>query len=439
MITGLRSLLTAAVLILLTLGRPASADAENWPGWRGPRGDGSSLEKHLPEHWNGPRNENIAWKVEIPGTGHASPIVWDDRIFVVSCREDTEDRILLCLDRVSGHTLWERNVLHAPLEQKNPLNSYASSTPVTDGKLVYVTFLESDPKAPVNTAGTKYAGQFASPGWMVVAAYDYAGNRRWMVRPGVFNSTHGFCSPPVLFEDLVIINGDHDGDSYLVALKRATGETVWKVPREHRIRSYCPPLIRQIDGRTQMVLSGAECVASYDPHNGKRHWIIEGPTEQYVASLVYNGKLFFMTAGFPTHHILAIRPDGQGDVTKTHVVWQTTKNCAYVPSPILAGSGKYLLVVADSGTGTCFDAQTGKVYWSERVGTHFRASPVEADDKVLFLSNQGVATIVQAGPEFKVVAKNELGENCSASPAISQGRIYIRGESHLYCIGSDRR
>ena len=268
---------------------------------------------------------------------------------MVSCREESEERLLLCLDRASGRILWERVVLHAPLERKNPLNSYASSTPATDGKLVYVTFFESDPQAPANTAGAKYANQPASAGWMVVAAYDFDGNRRWMVRPGAFNSTHGFCSPPLLFEDLVIVNGDHDGDSYLVALKRSTGETVWKIPRKHRIRSYCPPLIRQIDGRTQMVLSGAGCVASYDPHNGKQHWVIEGPTEQYVASLVYNGKLFFMTAGFPTFHLLAIRPDGQGDVTKTHVVWQTTKDCAYVPSPIIAGGGRYLLVVADGG------------------------------------------------------------------------------------------
>ena len=252
----------------------------------------------------------------------------------------------------------------------------------------------------MNTVGTKYAKTPATAGWMVVAAYDFDGNRRWLVRPGVFNSTHGFCSPPLLFEDLVILNGDHDGDSYLVALKRSTGETVWKVPRKHRIRSYCPPIIRQIDGRTQMVLSGAGCVASYDPHNGKQHWIIEGPTEQYVASLVYNGKLFFMTAGFPTFHILAIRPDGEGDVTKTHVVWQTTKGCAYVPSPIIAGEGRYLLVVADGGMASCFEAQTGERYWKERIGPHFSASPVEADGRVYFLSDRGVTTVIRPGPEF---------------------------------------
>ena len=436
---NVRPVLAAAVLLILSVLPPAGpARAENWPGWRGPRGDGSSLEKNLPDRWNGPRDENIAWKVEIPGKGHASPIVWDDRIFVVTCREESEQRLLLCLERSSGRILWERVVLQTPLERKNPLNSCASSTPATDGKLVYVTFFESDPAAPVNTAGARYAKDPASVGWMVVTAYDFDGKRRWIVRPGAFNSPHGFCSPPLLFEDLVIVNGDHDGDSYLVALKRATGETVWKVPRKHRIRSYCPPLIRQIDGRTQMVLSGAGCVASYDPRNGKQHWIIEGPTEQYVASLVYNGKLLFMSAGFPTFHILAIRPDGEGDVTKTHVVWQTTKGCAYVPSPIIAGGGRYLLVVADGGIASCFEAQTGERYWKERIGPHFSASPVEAEGRVFFLSDRGVTTIIQPGPKFTVVSKNELGEDCYASPAVSQGRIYIRGEKNLYCIGNGR-
>ena len=154
---GIRSVLPVVFLILLVPCLCERAGAENWPAWRGPRGDGSSLERNLPDRWNGPRGENIAWKVEIPGKGHASPVVWEDRIFVVSCREESEDRLLVCLDRASGRVLWQRVVLHAPLERKNTLNSCASSTPAADGKLVYVTFLESDPQAPVNTAGAKYA------------------------------------------------------------------------------------------------------------------------------------------------------------------------------------------------------------------------------------------------------------------------------------------
>ena len=391
------------------------AAAENWPGWRGPRGDGSSLEKNIPLRWNGPAGENVAWKVEIPGRGHASPIVWDDRLFLITCRQDAGQRCLMCLDRRTGRTLWERVVLSAPLEKKHRLNSHASSTPATDGRSVYVTFLDRR--------------------HMLVAAYDHQGNRRWLVRPGEFHSVHGYCSSPILFENLVIVNGDHDGDAYLVALDQDTGRTVWKTERENKTRSYCAPIIRQIDGRTQMILSASLCVASYDPRDGSRHWIIDGPTEQFVASLVYNGRLLFMTAGFPELHIMGIRPDGRGNVTDTHVAWHTTKGCSYVPSPFASADGRYFLVVSDGGIASCFEADTGKRHWMQRLGPHYSASLVCADGLVHFLSDEGVTTIVRPGPKLDRVAENPLGESCYASPAISQGQIFLRAERHLWCIG----
>jgi outer membrane protein assembly factor BamB len=417
----------------LLVGNAATLDAENWPCWRGPRGDGTSFEKDVPVHWNGPEGKNIAWKVETPGVGHASPIIWDDRIFLVSCREDRRERILLCLDRPTGRMLWEKVVLQAKPEKHHRLNNRASGTPATDGELVYATFLEPDlahDELPVPKTGKE-----ATPGNMVVAAYDFEGNRRWLARPGRFSSVHGFCSSPVLFENLVIVNGDHDGDSYLVALDRSDGKTVWKTPRENKTRSYCTPIIRQIDGRTQMMLSGSLCVASYDPRTGRRHWIIDGPTEQYVASPVYNGELLLMTAGFPEFHIMGIRPDGSGNVTETHVAWHTTKGCAYVPSPVVAGGGKYFLVVADTGIASCFEASTGERYWTERIGPHYSASLVEADGLVYFLSDEGVTKIIRPGKTLDVVAENPLGEECYASPAVSRGRIYLRAKGHLYCIG----
>ena len=414
------SILSACLPFFLCLLRfSGPADAENWPRWRGPRGDGSSLENGVPTHWNGPNHQNIAWKVRIPGLGHASPIVWEDRIFLVSGREELQQRVLLCLDRKTGQTLWQREVLRSLLEGKHRLNSHASSTPATDGKSVYVTFLDH----------TK----------VLVAAYDFSGNRRWLVRPGEFYSKHGYCSSVLPFENLVIINGDHDGDAYLVALDRSTGKTVWKTPRENKTRSYCAPIIRQIGGRTQMILSGSLCVASYDPRDGSRHWIIDGPTEQFVASLVYNGELLFMTAGFPELHIMAIRPDGHGNVTDTHVVWHTQKGCSYVPSPIASPDGKYFLIVSDKGIASLFEASTGHRHWMKRIGPHYSASLVSADGLVHFLSDEGVTTVVRPGPEFDVVATNELGEECYASPAISQGQIYIRAEEHLYCIGAGGR
>jgi len=408
--------------LCLTLALFASfVQAENWPGWRGPRGDGSSQEKNVPTTWDGTTGENVAWKVGVPGTGHASPVVWGDRIFLASCLEGESDRLLICVDRRNGKTLWQRSVMKSPLEKKHHLNSYASSTPATDGTLVYVSFLEG------SRAGEAQGAR------MAVAAYDFDGNRQWLVHPGPFSSVHGYCSCPVLFEDKVIVNGDHDGDAYLVALDRASGETIWKVPRENKTRSYCTPIIRQIDGRWQMILSGSKCVASYDPHDGSRHWIIDGPTEQFVASMVYNGDLLFLTAGFPDHHILAIKPDGEGNVTDTHIVWRTTKNCSYVPSPIVAGD--YFLVVSDEGIGSCYRAATGKRVWYDRLGPHYSASLVTVGGLIYFLSDEGVTTVVKPADKYQEVAKNSLGEECYASPAISQGQIYLRGVKHLYAIG----
>jgi hypothetical protein len=365
----------------------------------------------VPVHWSS--TDGILWKSELPGEGHASPIVWNDRVFTVTAILENESRALLCLDRRSGRLLWQRPVLESPLEQKHRLNSYASSTPATDGERIYVTFLDRDE--------------------MVAAAYDFAGDLQWSVRPGRFNSVHGFCSSPVLFEDKVIVNGDHDGESYLVALDRSTGKTLWKVPRENKTRSYCTPIIREIGGRTQMILSGSKCVASYDPRDGSRHWILDGPTEQFVASLVYTRGLVFVTGGYPDHHILAINPAGTGNVTATHVVWRDTKGVSYVPSPI--AHGDYFLVVSDDGIASCFDARSGKRLWMERIGKHYSASLVSAGGLVYFLSDDGVMTVVRPGRTFEPLAQNELGEYCYASPAISEGQIFLRAERNLYCIG----
>ncbi len=367
--------------------------AENWPCWRGPRLDGSSLETDLPLHWNA--ESNIAWVVSLPGVGHASPIVWEGKIFTVTAVPDTEQRLLLCLDTETGRTLWQALVLSAALEHKHSLNSYASSTPATDGSSVFVAFLDGEQ--------------------MFVAAYDLQGKQIWSMRPGPFASRHGFCSSPVLYRDEVILNGDHDGDSYLVALSRKDGHILWKTPREHHTRSYCAPLIADMNGRPQMVLSGDKCVASYEPASGKPLWVIDGPTEQFVASPVYSQAcgFVFITGGFPDHHILAIRPDGSGNVTQTHIAWRTTEGAAYVPSPIIAG--KYFLITSDSGVAHCFEAATGKLVWKERLGEQ-HASLVYADGLVYFLNDKGVMNIVRPEREFQRVARNELGEKVFCFP-----------------------
>ena len=407
-----------------------TATAENWPGWRGPRGDGTSSETNVPLQWSGEHGEekNLDWKVSIPGKGHASPIVWDDRLFVVTCDEERHERLLLCLDATTGNQLWQKLVLRSPLEKKHTLNSFASSTPVTDGERVYVSFLKTSESAAA-------AEGRVSPGAMVVAAFDFAGNEIWRVEPGDFSSMHGYCSSPVLFEDKVIVNGDHDGDGYIMALDRATGETRWKIDRPNNTRSYCTPIIREIDARMQMVLSGSKCVTSYDPRDGSLNWIIDGPTEQYVASLVYNGSLLFLTAGFPEHHLLAIDPRGAGNVTRSHIRWRTREGASYVPSPIAVGP--YFLVTSDDGIASCFEAENGKRLWKVRLGKHYSGSPVLIDGLVYFTADDGVTKVVRPGPKFDLVAENRLGEDCYASPAVSRGRIYFRAEKHLYCIAND--
>ena len=396
----------------ILFGLTLAAHAENWPQWRGPRLDGTSTELTAPVHWSA--TSNVLWKTELPGPGHASPIVFGDNVFTVAANGPSEERLLVCLDRASGKMLWRESVLKTLMESKHPLNSHASSTPATDGERVFVAFLE------VNK--------------MFVAAYDFSGQQQWAVRPGAFASKHGFCSSPILYQDKVIVNGDHDGDGYIVALDRKTGKELWRIDRPNKTRSYCVPLIRDIDGRSQMILTGSKCTASYDPHNGKLHWIMDGPTEQFVASPVFSAKddLVVITAGFPEYHTLAIKADGQGKVGAEKVAWRTIKGAVYVPSPIIEGD--YFLIISEGGVAHCFETKTGKILWQERLGTH-HASLVSANGLVYFLNDNGVMNVVKPGPRFERVAQNEIGEKMFASPAISGGKIFLRGDKHLFCIG----
>lgn len=419
----------AACLVFIFLGT-LSANAENWPGWRGPTGDGISAEENLPLEWDG-ESKNLLWKVPVPGEGYSSPIVWGDRIFVTACLPDSQERVLMCLSTESGKVLWQQTVVTAPLETLHKFNSHSSGTPITDGKLVYVAFLEVDG----STVDAKNVGKArpVTPGEIVVAAYDFDGRAMWKAKPGGFVSVHGFCSCPVLYKDKVIINGDHDGDSYIAALDKETGQLLWKKERDHDTRSYVTPIIREIDGRTQMVLSGSHHVASYNPETGEEHWRVDGPTEQFVASMVYDGEKFYLSAGFPTYHVMAIDPTGSGNVTESHVVWHEKNAKCYVPSPVLVGN--YLFVADDHGIGNCLDTKTGERLWRARLGRHFSTSLVAADGLVYFLDDDGRTSVIRPGKEPDILTVNGLGEECRASPAIADGRFYFRGVRHLFCIG----
>ena len=393
------------------------ANAENWPCWRGPRGDGTSLEKDAPTVWNG--SNNITWKTAVPGEGHSSPIVWDDQIFLTTAMKETQERVLLSFNRRTGNVLWQQSVLRSPLEGKNNENSYASATPATDGEKVYVTFLDGEE--------------------VVVAAYSFAGKQVWLARPGRFKSQWGFSHTPVLFEDKVIVVCYSKGENFVVALRRADGRVAWKTPCENPTQSYSPPLIGKMAGRVQMIAPGDKAVTSYDPQSGKALWRVDGPSDDFVATPVYHEKagLVLSCSSWPNKVLVAIKPDGQGDVTSSKVVWKTSEGAPYVPSPIAVGDWFFTSSYVGKAA-YCFEAATGKILWKEPMGLH-HASPVSVNGLIYFLNDDGVMHVVKAGPTFELVARNELNEKTYASPAVSGSQIFLRSFKNLYCIGQSAK
>jgi outer membrane protein assembly factor BamB len=255
------------------------------------------------------------------------------------------------------------------------------------------------------------------------------------VRPGEFYSQHGFSHTPTLFEDKVIIDCDSKGENFIAALARKDGHTLWKVQRDNATQSYSAPLIREIAGRMQMVVPGNKAVTSLDPRDGRTIWVSDGPSEDCVITPVYNSQagLVLSCSSWPKRVLQAIKPDGEGNVTRTKVVWSNTEGAPYVPSPISVGAWFFTSSFANKEV-YCFDASTGNILWHDKMGLH-HASPVSVNGLVIFLNDDGVANVIKAGATFELVARNELGEKTYASPAISGGKIYLRGFRNLYCIG----
>ncbi|MHB1038298.1 MAG: PQQ-binding-like beta-propeller repeat protein [Pirellulales bacterium] len=370
----------------------------------------------MPTEWDA---AHVVWKTALPGTGHASAIVWGDRVFTVTAVPEKLDRMLLCVDRATGKILWQKTVVRGPLEKINKENSYASGTPATDGKRVFVNFRVGDD--------------------IVVAAHEAAGGKQlWMVRPGTHVGEWGFSNEPVLFGDKVIVDGDGKGDSFLVALSRDDGRTLWRVDRTRRGISYSAPLIREMAGRVQLIQCGDRSVSSFDPNSGKQLWTVDGPSEEFVATPSFDERsgLVFISSSWPQRHILAIKPDGSGDVTRTHVAWRDNKGAPYIPSLLVAGD--YLLSVNSAGVAYCYEAATGKVLWQERLGRH-HASPVLIEGLVYFVNDEGQINVIKPGVKFERVAQFELGEPCYASPAVSDGQVFLRGFRHLFCFGKETK
>lgn len=399
-------------LWLITIGA-SEMRAQNWPCFRGPQGDGTCTETNLPLRWDSVTN--VKWKVPVPGSGYSSPVVFNDRLFITTAVIETQEKILLCYDVADGKLLWKRTVVKSPFEVKNGDNSYASGTPATDGKGIFVSFLDGKD--------------------VVVAAYDFKGKQLWLQRPGTFKSPHGYSCSPLLFEDKVIINGSSQENPFMAALSKTDGKIVWKINHENTSHSFSTPIIRKIAGKTQMIFLGNREIASYNPTDGTKYWYVSGPSEDFCSSPVYNEKtgLVIVSSAWPKIILSAIRPDGKGDVTNSHVVWQQREGGYYVPSPVCKDN--LLFATMTTGRLNCIDAATGKIIWTQNMGPQY-ASSVIAGGLIYMPKDDGVITVIKPGLKFESLARNAIGEKMFASPAISNGKIYLRGVKNLFCIAT---
>jgi len=399
--------------------------AENWPCFRGPTRQGISNEKDVPLEWS--QTSNILWKRPIPGEGWSSPIVFDDRVFVTTATDAGASYHLLCLERLTGTVLWDKQVLRQKPGHKQNFNSYASSTPVTDGQKVYVLAFD----------GT-------------LAAVSMEGNVIWTYCDFEYYSEHGLGVSPILYRDLLIVpfDGSSSGpdkklgwqkpwdQALILALDKNTGEVRWRGQRGSSRIAHITPQVLSENGRDQLVSSAGDVVQGFNLKTGERIWTVSSPGEGVVPSVVIGDGLIFTTSGFGDSTIRAVRTGGKGDVTKTHIAWESKDDVSKIPSMLYVRP--FLFLVTETGVAKCLRAETGEVLWRERLEGRYSASPIWVDGRIYFLSEQGKTTVVQAGGEFKVLAENELEEKCGASPAVSQKHIFIRSKNNLYCIGRGR-
>ncbi len=405
----------AAVLISL----PCSA--ENWPGFRGPTGQGVSTEKNLPLTWS--LTENLAWRVEVPGIGWSSPVVWGDRVLVTSATPDGTSCHVICMDADQGRIVWDKEVFRQETPRKMAENSHATPTPATDGKLVYAAF----------------------NGGRIVAV-DFDGNVAWNWRDSQFVSKHGLAASPILYRDLLIMpfdgNGPADVDNigyrtawdgaFLVALDKRTGQEKWRAARGLSRQAHVTPIVIQVDGQTQVISSAGDVVQAFDPDSGRRIWTSQSPGEGVVPSPVSGQGLVFTSSGYGAPTIRAIRTDGQGEVTATHIAWESRHGVPLVPSFVFAEG--LLFCVKEDGVATCLDAGTGKTLWQQRLGGRYGASPLLAEGRLYCLAEDGSTIVIAADRTFRQLAKNALEGRCEASPAVSGGRIFIRSERSVFCL-----
>lgn len=434
--------LISALMISMMLLTAAFAD-EKWAQFRGPGAMGVTEDPTLPDTWS--TTENVAWKTEIPGSGWSSPVVWGDNIFVTSVVSSVEGEkpkkglyfggerkaaadvhrwMVYCVDWKTGRIRWQREVLQSvPQSSRHLKNSYASETPVTDGERVYAYF-----------------------GNVGLFCFDMNGKPLWSKKWGPFKTRYGWgtAASPVLHKDRVYVVNDNDEQSFILALNKKTGEQVWRADREEGT-NWATPYIWENESRTEIITPGTKWVRSYDL-NGKLLWQFTGMSSISIPTPFSKNGMVYIASGYVGDQIrpvYAVRPGASGDITlkegekfNKYIAWYQPQAGPYNPSPLIYGDYYYTLL--DRGFFTCHDAKTGKeVYGKVRIDggvNAFTSSPWAYNGKIFCLSEDGDTFVIQAGPEFKVLAKNSLDEMCMATPAIARGSLIIRTASKLYRI-----
>lgn len=421
------SLLLATVLPALHTA-PA---ADQWPQFRGPHGNGHADATGLPLKWSAA--ENVKWSVPIAGKAWSSPVIWDDQVWVSTATPDGQQLSAVCVSKADGKVIHDLKLFSVANPQFcHKFNSYASPTPAIEAGRIYVTF--------------------GSPG---TACLDtQTGKTLWERRDLECNHFRGAGSSPVIFENLLLLHFDGSDLQYVVALDKKTGKTVWKTNRsiDHKDiqpdgkiqadgdmrKAFATPHVETIDGQPLMLSQGAKAHYAYDPRTGKELWRVE-ERGQHSASTrpVYGNGMFYLPTGFSKGQLLAVRAGGSGVVTGTHVAWRLNRGVPNKPSLLLHND--LLFMIDDGGVAACVDAKTGADIWRERVGGNYSAAPILADGRLYFLSEEGKATVIEAGRQFKVLAENYLGKDKDtdgfmASPAVSGNALYLRTRTKLYRI-----
>ncbi len=415
MLSIMRNVVVASFLSAAAL--PLAAD---WPGFRGPSRQGIASQP-LPVQWTA---KDIAWRAAIPGEGWSSPIVWKDRIFVTSATENGASCRVVSLNRRTGKILWDREVFRQEVKRKENKNSYATPTPVTDGKAVYAVF---------------GSGGFA--------ALDFNGKTLWTNLDYPHYSQHGLGASPILFEDLLIMPRDgssETGDlklgwqkpwdqSFLLALDKNTGKQRWKGKRGLSRIAHVSPNVAVVDGKPQIVSAAGDVVQGFDARTGELVWTGRSQGEGVVPSIVVAPQMVFAASGFEKPTIRAFRlGGGKGDITATHLAWEQSKGVPMISSMVFAPPRLYSVTTA--GIVFAFDAAHGEVLWQGRIGGNHSASPILAGDKIYFASEEGEITVVEAGSEFKVLARNQVDGRIQSSPAAVGGVLYVRTDKELLAI-----